>query len=38
MMKLRDNMETLVEAFGDANDGDSKVPSSVFPLDKSKLH
>ena len=40
MMKLQDNMETLVEVLGDANveDGDSKVPSSVFPLDKSKLH
>lgn len=40
MMKLRDNMETLVEALGgpDMEDGDSKVPSSVFPLDKSKLH
>ena len=40
LMKLRDNMETLVEALGgpDMEDGDSKVPSSVFPLDKSKLH
>ena len=38
LMKLRDNMETLVEALGDTDDGDSKVPSSVFPLDKSKLH
>ena len=40
MMKLRDNMETLVEALGgpDMEDGDSKSPSSVFPLDKSKLH
>ena len=38
MMKLRDNMETLVEALGDTDDGDSKAPSSVFPLDKSKLH
>ena len=37
MMKLRDNMETLVEALGDA-DGDSNLPSNVFPLDKSKLH
>ena len=37
MMKLRDNMETLVEALGDA-DGDSNLPSSIFPLDKSKLH
>ena len=37
MMKLKDNMETLVEALGDA-DGDSNLPSSVFPLDKSKLH
>ena len=37
MMKLQDNMETLVEALGDA-DGDSNLPSSVFPLDKSKLH
>ena len=36
MMKLQDNMETLVEALGDA-DGDSNLPSSVFPLDKSKL-
>ena len=38
MMKLRDNMETLVEALGDTDGGDSKAPSSVFPLDKSKLH
>ena len=40
MMKLKDNMETLVEALGDANveGGDSNLPSSVFPLDKSKLH
>ena len=40
MMKLQDNMETIVEALGsvDMEDGDSKVPSSVFPLDKSKLH
>ena len=40
LMKLRDNMETLGEALGgpDMEDGDSKVPSSVFPLDKSKLH
>ena len=37
MMKLQDNMETLVEALGDA-DGDSNLPSNVFPLDKSKLH
>ena len=37
MMKLRDNMETLVEALG-GEDGDSNLPSSVFPLDKSKLH
>ena len=37
MMKLRDNMETLVEALGDA-DGDSNLPSGIFPLDKSKLH
>ena len=37
MMKLKDNMETLVEALGDA-DGDSNLPSNVFPLDKSKLH
>ena len=39
MMKLRDNMESLVEALGgsDMTDGDSKLPS-VFPLDKSKLH
>ena len=38
-MKLRDNMETLVEALGDGDiDGDSNLPSSVFPLDKSKLH
>ena len=37
MMKMQDNMETLVEALGDA-DGDSNLPSSVFPLDKSKLH
>ena len=40
MMKLQDNMETLVEVLGDANveDGDSILPSRVFPLDKSKLH
>ena len=38
MMKLRDNMETLVEALDDVDSGDSKAPSSVFPLDKSKLH
>ena len=37
MMKMQDNMETLVEALGD-EDGDSNLPSSVFPLDKSKLH
>ena len=37
MMKLKDNMETLVEALGDA-DGDSNLPSGIFPLDKSKLH
>ncbi|SVC88168.1 uncharacterized protein METZ01_LOCUS341022 [marine metagenome] len=37
MMKLRDNMESLVEALDDT-DGDSNLPSSVFPLDKSKLH
>ena len=37
MMKMQDNMETLVEALGDA-DGDSNLPSKVFPLDKSKLH
>ena len=40
MMKLQDNMETLVEALGDVNieGGDSNLPSNVFPLDKSKLH
>ena len=40
MMKLQDNMETLVEALGDADmvDGDTNLPSSVFPIDKSKLH
>ena len=38
MMKLRDNMESLVEALGDVDDGDSKPPSTVFALDKSKLH
>ena len=40
MMKLQDNMETLIEAFsgGDKDDEDSKSPSSIFPLDKSKLH
>ena len=37
MMKLKDNMETLVEALG-GEDGDSNLPSRVFPLDKSKLH
>ena len=37
MMKLQDNMETLVEALG-GDDGDSNLPSRVFPLDKSKLH
>ena len=40
MMKLRDNMETLVEALGntDVEDGDANLPSNVFPVDKSKLH
>ena len=40
MMKLRDNMESLVEALGgaDMEDGDSNLPSNVFPSDKSKLH
>ena len=37
MMKLKDNMETLVEALG-GDDGDSNLPSGIFPLDKSKLH
>ena len=37
MMKLQDNMETIVEALG-GDDGDSNLPSRVFPLDKSKLH
>ena len=37
MMKMQDNMETLVEALGDA-DGDANLSSKVFPLDKSKLH
>ena len=37
MMKLKDNMETLVEALGGV-DGDSNLPSGIFPLDKSKLH
>ena len=37
MMKLKDNMDTLVEALG-GEDGDSILPSRVFPLDKSKLH
>ena len=37
MMKMQDNMETLVEALGDV-DGDANLPSRVFPLDKSKLH
>ena len=40
MMKLKDNMESLVEALGNADieDGDSKHSSVIFPLDKSKLH
>ena len=40
MMKLKDNMESLVEALGgaDMEDGDSNLPSNVFPSDKSKLH
>ena len=40
MMKMQDNMETLVEALGDVNveGGDSNLPSGIFPLDKSKLH
>ena len=40
MMKLRDNMETLVEALGntDVEGGDANLPSNVFPVDKSKLH
>ena len=37
MMKLKDNMETLVEALG-GDDEDSNLTSRVFPLDKSKLH
>ena len=37
MIKMQDNMETLVEALGDV-DGDANLPSRVFPLDKSKLH
>ena len=37
MMKLKDNMETLVEALG-GDEGDSNLTSRVFPLDKSKLH
>ena len=37
MMKLKDNMETLVEALG-GEDGDSNLPSGIFPFDKSKLH
>ena len=37
MMKMQDNMETLVEALGDV-DGDANLPSKVLPLDKSKLH
>ena len=40
MMKLRDNVETLVNALaGDkVSEEDLEIPSSVFPLDKSKLH
>ena len=40
MTKLQDNMESLIEAFGggDTDDEDSKSPSGIFPLDKSKLH
>jgi len=40
MMKLQDNMETLVEALGDTNmEGeDSNLSSLIFPIDKSKLH
>ena len=40
MMKLKDNMESLVEALGgaDTEEGDFKHPSVIFPLDKSKLH
>ena len=40
MIKLKDNMESLVEALGgaDMEDGDSNLPSNVFPSDKSKLH
>ena len=40
MMKLKDNMETLVEALGgaDGEGGDSNLSSGIFPLDKSKLH
>ena len=40
MMKLRDNVETLVNALaGDkVSEEDLELPSSVFPLDKSKLH
>ena len=40
MMKLLDNVETLVNALaGDkVSEEDLELPSSVFPLDKSKLH
>ena len=40
MMKLRDNVETMVNALaGDkVSEEDLELPSSVFPLDKSKLH
>ena len=40
MMKLRDNVETLGNALaGDkVSEEDLELPSSVFPLDKSKLH
>jgi hypothetical protein len=40
MMKLQDNMETLIQAFsgGDTDDEDSKSPSGIFPFDKTKLH
>ena len=40
MMKLKDNMESLVEALGgaDTEDVDSKNPSVIYPLDKTKIH
>jgi len=40
MMKMRDNMEQLVDAVSGSNGTlkESDIPSNVLPIDKSKLH